>query len=234
MHKGIYIATSGAVLKQNHIDLIAQNLANVNTIGYRREYLTFADYLINEVNKVSDDKIMTKLNKKVFDFSKGEFVNTGKPLDIAIEGEGFISLEGNRYTRRGDLTIDKNGYLVNFKGYKVLGNNGEINVGTNVVPEISSDGKVWVNGHIIDEIKVVDFERYDSFIKIDSCTFKTDEIGSKIKINILNGYLETSNVSPVYEMISMIEAMRDFESYQKAIQIFDESTNKIVNELARI
>jgi len=109
MHKGIYIAISGAVLKQNQIELIAQNLANINTTGYKREYMAFADYLINETNKISDDKVMTKLNKVVYDFSKGDFLKTGKPLDIAIDGKGFIALEENRYTRRGDLTVDENG-----------------------------------------------------------------------------------------------------------------------------
>jgi len=233
MHKGIYIAISGAVLKQNQIELIAQNLANINTTGYKREYMAFADYLINETNKISDDKVMTKLNKVVYDFSKGDFLKTGKPLDIAIDGKGFIALEENRYTRRGDLTVDENGYLVNFKGYKVLGKKGEINVGKNSVPDISPDGRVLVNGNVVDEIKVVDFDNFDDLFKVDSCTFSTLKTGKEVKTNILQGYLESSNVSPVYEMITMIQAMRDFESYQKAVHIFDESINKIVNDIAR-
>jgi len=233
MHKGIYIAISGAVLKQNQIELIAQNLANINTTGYKREYMAFADYLINETNKISDDKVMTKLNKVVYDFSKGDFLKTGKPLDIAIDGKGFIALEENRYTRRGDLTVDENGYLVNFKGYKVLGKKGEINVGKNSVPDISPDGRVLVNGNVVDEIKVVDFDNFDDLFKVDSCIFSTLKTGKEVKTNILQGYLESSNVSPVYEMITMIQAMRDFESYQKAVHIFDESINKIVNDIAR-
>jgi len=234
MHKGIYLAVSGAVLKQNQIELIAQNLANINTIGYKREYMSFKDYLINEASKISDDKVMTKLNKVVYDFSKGVFLKTGKPLDIAIEGNGFIVLEGNRYTRRGDLTVDENGFLVNFKGYKVLGKKGEINVGKNSIPEISLDGKVLVNGNVIDEIMLVDFENYDDLYKVDGCIFSTKKTGKEVKTNILQGYLESSNVSPVHEMIIMIQAMRDFESYQKAVHIFDESTSKIINDIARI
>lgn len=234
MHKGIYIAISGAVLKQNQLEVIAQNLANTDSIGYKREYITFSDYLIKEINQASDDKIMTNLNKVYYDFSKGEFIRSGRPLDIAIEGDGFIALEGNLYTRRGDLKIDDDGFLVNFKGLKVLGKNGFIKVGKNIIPAITSDGKVIVDGNTIDEVKIVDFEKYDNLVKKDSSIFYTTDSGKEIQVSILTGYLETSNVSPVNEMISMIQTLRDFESYQKAVQIFDESINKIVNDIARI
>lgn len=234
MHKGIYIAISGAVLKQNQLEIIAQNLANSNSIGYKREYITFTDYLIKEINKSSDDKIMTNINKVYYDFSNGEFIRTGKPLDIAIEGKGFIALQDNLYTRRGDLSIDENGFLVNFKGYKVLGKKGFIQAGKNVIPAITPDGKVIVDGNTIDEIRIVDFEKYDKLVKKDSSIFYTNEPGKEAKVSILTGYLETSNVSPVKEMINMIETLRDFESYQKAVQIFDESINKIVNDIARV
>lgn len=234
MHKGIYIAISGAVLKQNQLEVIAQNLANTNSIGYKREYITFSDYLIKEINKPSDDKIMTNLNKVYYDFSKGEFIRSGRSLDIAIEGDGFIALEGNLYTRRGDLKIDDDGFLVNFKGLKVLGKKGFIKVDKNIIPAITSDGKVIVDGNNIDEIKIVDFEKYDNLVKKDSSIFYTTDSGKEIQVSILTGYLETSNVSPVNEMISMIQTLRDFESYQKAVQIFDESINKIVNDISRI
>ncbi len=234
MHKGIYIAVSGAVIKQNQLEIIAQNLANSNSIGYKREYITFIDYLIKEINNNSDDKIMTNINKIYYDFSVGEFIKTGKPLDIAIEGSGFIALEGNLYSRRGDLKVDGNGFLVNFSGHKVLGKRGFIEVGKNKVPDISKDGKVYIDGNMIDELKIVDFERYDILSKKDSGLFFSKDGGKESKANILVGFLESSNVSPVKEMISMIETLRDFESYQKAIQIFDESINKIVNEIARL
>lgn len=234
MHKGIYIAISGAVLKQNQLEMIAQNLANANSIGYKREYITFSDYLVKEINNFSDDKIMTNIAKTYYDFSVGDFIKTGKPLDIAIEGNGFIALEENLYTRRGDLKIDENGFLVNFKGYKVLGKKGFIEVGKNKIPQISQDGKIIVDGNVLDEIKIVDFDRYEVLTKKDSGIFFSKETGKESKANILAGFLETSNVSPVNEMISMIEALRDFESYQKAVQIFDESINKIVNDIARL
>lgn len=234
MHKGIYIALSGAVLKQNQIEIIAQNLANIHTLGYRREYMAFADYLINESNKISEDKVMTKLNKVVFDLSRGDFLKTDKPLDIAIEGEGFIELEGNRYTRRGDLKIDDDGFLVNFKGYKVMGKNGAIKIQNKTIPKIKIDGKVEVDGDVIDEIKIVTFDDLSNLEKIDSSIYTSKSPAKEIKANILQGFVETSNVSPVYEMINMIQALRDFESYQKAVQVFDESINKVINELARI
>jgi flagellar basal-body rod protein FlgG len=234
MHKGIYIAISGAVLKQNQLEVIAQNLANANSIGYKREYITFSDYLIKESNKVSDDKIMTNLNRVYYDFSKGEFIRTGKILDIAIEGEGFIALEGNLYTRRGDLKVDDEGYLTNFKGIRVLGRDGLINVGKDKIPTITSTGRVIVDGNEIDEIKIVNFDSYEGLVKRDSSTFYTNQLGKDSNPSILTGYLETSNVSAINEMISMITALRDFESYQKAVQIFDESINKIINDIARL
>lgn len=234
MHKGIYIAISSAVLKQAQLDIIAQNLANANTVGYKREYVTFSDYLISEGIVVSDDKIMTNFNKVVYDFTRGELVKTDKPLDIAIEGDGFIALEGNRYTRRGDLNIDDEGYLVNFKGIRVLGEDGFIYVGKGVVPKIKSDGTVVVDEKEVGKIKIVNFDRLEDLKKTDSTIFFTTQEEKEAEVNIISGYLEASNVNSVYEMITMIEVLRDFESYQKAVQIFDESVNKVVNDIARI
>src|SRR5512139_1444770 len=130
MYKGIYLALSGAVLKQRHMEVITQNLANVNTLGYKRDGLSFKDYLVAGDPPVTEteQKVMTDLSAFSTDYRAGNLVQTGNPFDTALEGEGFFGLEGDRFTRRGDFKIDREGFLTTHKGLKVLGRKGPIKV----------------------------------------------------------------------------------------------------------
>ena len=104
MYKGIYIAASGAVLKQTQLDIITQNIANANTAGYKKDAIAFKDYLFQQETSLEPDgRVMSDYGTSKTDLANGNSVKTGNTLDIAIEGNGFIALEGGRYTRRGDL-----------------------------------------------------------------------------------------------------------------------------------
>lgn len=235
MNKAIYIALSGAVLRQMHMDIISQNLANADTIGYKRDKISFSDYLLPQdlIAEETDLKVMTFHAPLINDFSSGNLIKTGNPLDIAIDGQGFIALEGNRFTRRGDLKKDKDGYLTTHDGIKILGEKGPIRLPDGRV-EITSSGAISVNGVEADVIKIVDFKQINNLLKVGNSAFFTNEEGTKAKAEIKQGYLETSNVSVISEMVRMIQTMREYETFQKAIQTFDEAAGKINNEMGRL
>ncbi len=234
MYKGIYIALSGAVLKPAHMEVISQNLANADTVGYKRNTVLFKDHLLREVlNSPLSQKVMSDLALYNTDFTPGGLVSTGNPLDIAIEGSGFIALEGDRYTRRGDLKLDDKGYLVSSSGRRVLGNGGPIAIPEGSV-EIAEDGQVSVDGEVVGAIRLVDFENADTLVRAGDGSFSG--VGKQIaaKGRVAQGYLEKSNVEIVREMVRMIETVREFEAYQKAVHAFDEASAKVNNEMGRI
>lgn len=235
MNKAIYIALSGAVLRELHMDIISQNLANADTTGYKKSKISFNDYLIPQdlVSTQLDLKSMSFHSPTITDFEVGNIVKTGNPLDIAIDGKGFIALEGNQYTRRGDFKKDKEGFLITYNGIKVLGEKGVIKLPEGKV-EISSTGTISVNKVAIDTIKLVDFAQPNELLKVSDSMFVTNQQGAKAKAEIKQGYLETSNVNIISEMIKMIHTLREYETYQKAIHTFDEATGKINNELGRL
>jgi len=246
MYKGIYIALSGAVLKQKHMDLFAQNIANVNTNGYKKERISFRDYLIpadNASGVVEDGRTMTQLSEQVTDFSNGPILSTSNPLDLALlstsnpldlalSGDGFFALENNRYTRNGNFKISNDGYLATQGNIKILGDGGPISIEGSRI-EISSSGQVFADDISVGNIKVVDFEDRSKLKKMDEGLFYSEESGQELDANISQGYLESSNVEVIREMVQMVTSMREFESYQKMIHAFDEAASKTINEMGR-
>lgn len=235
MYKGIYIALSGAVLKHTQMEVISQNLANADTIGYKKDQITFKDYLIPQdaFSNAPDGRAMSDVSRFMTDLSVGNLMKTGSLLDIAIEGKGFISLEGNRFTRRGDLKKDGEGYLTTQNNIKVLGEKGPIQLPDGAL-QINESGEVFVNGEKVDSLKIVDFQQSENLTKAGGDIFFFKGNPSQTKGVIKQGYLEKSNVEIVKEMVLMIEMFREFESFQKAIQFFDDAQGKATNEIAKI
>jgi flagellar basal-body rod protein FlgF len=231
MIKGIFIALSGAVLKENQIELISQNLANSNSLAYKKVKMSFKDYLSNTESEQSG-KIMTDLAAKTTNYSNGQITPTGNPLDIALEGDGFIALENNQFTRRGDLKRDLEGYLSTKNGIRVLGQRGPIQIPQGKV-EIGLNGEVVVEKASLDTIKLVDFSDKQSLTRVGEDLYLTNQEGVPAKAVIRQGYLEGSNVDVFSEMIQIISTMREFGALQKVIQSFDESTSKMT-DIARI
>lgn len=243
MNKGIYIAASGAMLKQTQLDVISQNIANVNTTGYKKAAISFRDYLIPQEHAATtpDGRVMSDFSEITTDFSSGTLMKTGNPLDVAIEGEGFFALEGGSYTRRGDLKKDRDGYLTTSDGTKVLGDGGPIQIPADSIElNIDSEGKVSVMQpgsslpSEIDTIKIVNFGPDANLSFTGNGKYIATGDGTRSTATLNQGYREASNVESVTEMIRMIESMREFESYQKVIQTFDELSSKVNNDLGRV
>ena len=242
MYKGIYIAASGAVLKQTELDLAAQNLANSNTLGYKKDSVSFKEYLFQmAAGAAPDGRAMSDYADFKTDFSSGTIIKTGNSLDIAIDGNGLIALEGDRYTRRGDLKKDREGYLTTFNGKKVMGNGGPILIPADTVEiNIDYEGKISViqagstTPVELDTIKIMDFGPEAVITKANDGQLTVVGNGTPTTSVVRQEYLETSNVDTVKEMVHMIQVMREFETYQKAIQTFDDATAKVNNDMGRL
>ncbi len=234
MQKGIYIALSGAVLKHTQMEVISQNLANADTTAFKQDGISFKDYLIPQefVSLDPDGRSMSEVSSLTIDFSIGSIVKTGNLLDIAVDGAGFIALEGNRYTKRGDLRTDGQGYLTSFNGIRVMGNQGFIRLPEGI-PAINESGEVSVNGVPVDTIKIVELREVDKITKVGDSIFTTTGNAARSAARVKQGYLEKSNVSVIREMLHIIEASREFETFQKAIQFFDEAAGKVNNDIGR-
>lgn len=240
MIPGLYSAVAGMMNQQTMLEVIANNLANVNTVGYKRNDLNFsgvfnplpdADGTYNSLNL---DDVSAKF---ITDFSEGEIRQTENPLDLSLDGNGFFVIQqqnGLVYTRSGNFTIDNSGRLVTMDGFPVLGTNGVIQI-QGGIPEIDSIGQITVNGNPIAKLRIASFQDPSQLTKAGYNTFignnQTELTGSA---KVRQGYLEMSNANAIHEMVKMIETMRIYESYQKTIQLFNETLEKSNSELGKV
>ncbi|MBI5634156.1 MAG: flagellar basal-body rod protein FlgF [Nitrospirae bacterium] len=243
MNKGIYIALSGATLKQTQMDIISNNLANANTAGFKRDKISFQEHLLSQMNnrvEYPDGRTLSSIGTVTTDHAPGSVVHTGNDFDIAIDGEGFLTLENGQYTRRGDLRLDSEGYVVNHRGVKVLGTGGPIQITAEGRVSISNEGEVSVKTaeaelSVMGTIRVVTFSDTTTLSKSGEDAFTADsQAPQTVTAAIAQGYLEKSNVDAVKEMVQMITALREFEAYQKAIQSFDDSIGRVLSDMPRI
>lgn len=245
MSGAIYQAAAGALLQQMRMNMLSNNLANINTSGFK------ADRPLFRIDAAAPDEaaggtVPGRLSpyappmEALTDFASGPTVKTGNPLDVAIVGDGFLEVqspEGSRFTRKGNLTINDAGLLSTSEGWPVMGQGGEITVDGSKV-EISSQGEVYVDGEAVDILRVVAFDQPQQLIKTGNTLFMSPqgETGNAVdedQVQIAQGYIEGSNVDAIRTMTEVIETMRVFEAYQRIIRSVDETTAKTVNEVGK-
>ncbi len=249
MSGAIYMAAAGAMNNKLRLEIISNNIANVNTSGYKEDRINFKGFeLINssdvqEINQNTPKVLLPISLGTKPDFTAGNMQYTGNKLDVALEGDGYFSIktpDGIRYTRSGNFTLNNEGLLVTQAGFPVLGDGGEIKIADiddqNFV--IDEEGSITVDNKEINSLKIVDFATTYSLKKVGDTLFAMEDPSvSEItpeKIKVKEGFLEGSNVNAVRSMINMIDAIRGYETYQKIIRSIDEVTGKTVNEVGRI
>jgi len=228
------VKASNVLLAKN--DMISNNLANINTTGFKRDDVVF-DILETEFN---EDLPLDQFT----DFNQGDLKSTGNLLDFAISGEGFFTIEsteGQLFTRNGHFSISDEGMIEDSFGNRLLGNSGPIEVlGQNGVPgeiRITEKGEVMVDGDIINKLLITNFEDKHELEKIGNNLFKPNEgvAGEPIETTgIVQGFLETSNINPVSEMVNLIDMHRQFEATQKVMRTFDEISNDAINDVGDV
>lgn len=235
MIKGIYHAARSLETQNKNMERIANNLANLNTIGYKREGL-----FIQILNQLGGPQV-----KSPVDLTQGEVFETKNPLDVAIVGIGLFVVKtdkGYEYIRNGNFQISPEGFLVDKQGRKVIGKNGEINLSEYKLDEnnmlsISRNGEIKVGENSVDTLLIakIDEDKYDfrkEGLNFDSIS-DIEELAEENEYQLLQGYLEESNVNPIQEMENMIRVSKDYESSYKMVITLDESLQKSV-EIGKI
>ncbi len=226
----VNVATSR---QEKRFNLIAHNLSNSQTTGYKKDVMTFKKILsgAEEANGLSEVTAVS--------FQQGMVQKTENPLDLAIEGDGFFKVQtpnGFRYTRAGNFTLSRDGMLINADGFPVMGRRGEIVVnGKNI--QVDGDGSVKVDGNEVDKIACVVFSAPELLRKEGRTLFVLDLPQEEIEEGggqIVQGALENSNVNPLEEMIRLVDSLRVYESCVKAIQTDDQLNSRAANELGRV
>ncbi|ADQ45125.1 fagellar hook-basal body protein [Caldicellulosiruptor kronotskyensis 2002] len=254
MIRGIYTSASGMILNQKLMDLTANNVANVSTTGFKRDVAqieSFRNMLVYRIydkvtspdNAIGYMSLGADVSRIVSDFSQGLYIKTDEPLNLAIKGDGFFTIEVPEnqgaqqifYTRNGAFTLNSRGELVTLNGFYVLGQNGRIVLQNGGQVRIDEQGNVYQNGRIVDRLRVVDFQDKSLLRKVGNNLYEADATVQQIPFSgkVLQGYLEGSNVNSVQEMVNMINVLRAYEANQKAFVIQDETLQKAVNEIAR-
>jgi len=242
MIKGIYHAAAGMLPRMNQQETVGNNLANVNTTGFKADKRFFRTELNNKLLQGGEHGQPVKLSESQFslvtDFSQGTFAETRNPLDVAINGDGFFVIETGdsvSYTRGGNFAVNGAGELVNIRGHRVMGEEGPIRIsGKDIV--IRADGAVVVDGKTAGTLKLADFEQPYQLRRNGwgyFTPFPPQDPKEAERFDLRQGFLENSNVDPIAEMIDMIELNRNYESCQKAIHAQDETLRQVVLEIAK-
>ncbi len=260
MLKGLYTAYTGMVNEQNRMDVITNNLANANTNGYKKEGATsqaFDDVLAYKIKDMSEpartsralgmNNLGVKIGEGYTDYSQGGLKGTENEFDLALSGNGFFTISHTNkngetsvmYTRDGSFTMNNQGYLVTHDGDYVLDTNG-----ARIRLDPLLDFRVDTSGNIMQgddtspvaQLRIRDFEDYNYLEKYGENCYKTvaNVPLKEADAKVYQGYLETSNISVVTEMVNMISISRAYETSQKVIQTYDSSLEIAVNQLGKL
>ncbi len=256
MSGGIYMAASGALAYEKRLQLISNNLANANTVGYKMDHGQFqsidpADLPASfgtsspEMNSSQGQSFWFQFNSYT-DFTHGSLKKTGSDFDLALIGDGFFCVQkpdGVHYTRKGDFTLNAEGVLVTANGFPVMGDGGEISVKGTANPQeskkfaVDEEGNVSVDGKQVGRLRIVSFPEPAKLMKMGDTLFNPAANSpppiEAEDFKVSQGSVELSNVDVVKMMTEMIEVLRGYESYQKVIRSADEASARAINEIAK-
>jgi flagellar basal-body rod protein FlgG len=278
--KELWVPLSAAKAQQRKVETIANNVANANTTAFKKDRMVFREYL-SAYEKGTDIDLPNKewapedfyrsygaehahpvVDGSFTNFTQGQIRPTNNPLDIALNGKGFLEVHGPngiRYTRRGNFSVNQQGEMVTDQGMKVMakldlpevGNGDEVIEVNKQVPSpqersiklqkgpinINQKGEVFQNGNLVARLSVVEFKNTDVLMKEGNSLFINNDtrniLKNEPKTAIIQGALEGSNVNTVEEMSNLIKAHRNLESIQRVIKTYDNMANKAYNDIAR-
>lgn len=220
----------------SQLNAVTHNLANINTPGFKFENLYFAAKSKDAKSTASAPLFSPLLS---VDYSQGIIQKTDNALDVAIQGDGFFTIQtknGPAYTRKGNFTVDKNNQLITQSGDYVLGKKGPIAIkGKNV--NIDNEGNVMVDGNDVDKLSIVNFDNMKAIERHGEGLFIDPGKGGMKRLEkpeVSSRHLESSNVNAVNEMVKMIDIQRSFESYQKVIQMMEDMDKLSTGRLGRL
>jgi flagellar basal-body rod protein FlgF/flagellar basal-body rod protein FlgG len=244
MDTGYYAAFTGLAARMQALDVVANNLANVNTAGFRGQFEYYesisagiGNQLLSPLNMATNDYGV--LGGADVDLEQGNFVTTGNPLDLAIKGSAFFAIQtphGVRYTRNGSFHVNAAGQLVNQDEDLVLGPNDQPIQPPQGEVKIAQDGAISVAGAVASSLRLVEFAPGTDLLPEGAANFVAPAGAGKNATNstLAEGTLESANVSPIKETVELIALQRHSEMLERALSIFLDDFNKTaVTDLAR-
>ncbi|WP_169568904.1 flagellar basal-body rod protein FlgF [Sneathiella limimaris] len=236
MENAVYVGLSQQMALKRHLDIVANNLANMSTTSFKSVSPVFEEYLQKDQPNA---KISFVQDYGVYhDQSEGRIYGTNRPLDFAIAGDGFFTVrteEGIRYTRNGNFKLDPEGFLVTSNGdFVVDEGNDTIQVDlTNPDIEVAADGTINLGTEDVLKLELVTFDNNQLLTQVGNGYYDAGRENPFPAPNakVLQGSLESSNVNPILEMTTMIEILRAYESAQKLLDAEHELQMKAVDTL---
>lgn len=230
MDQGIYTAAAGAIAMEDRLNIISNNIANLNTTGFKKDQMSFEQYMKQldtsslypgQYRTVPIDVVAVSSS---IDLSAGPPVKTGNVLDIAVMGDGFFVVntdKGTRYTRAGSFQLSTENTIITPQGYRVQGNGGDITIDpdkSDIV--IDSTGKITQDQDELSTLQIVKIPP-EALERQGNNLFSVKEgvMPQPVEtVSLIQGSLEKANVEPISEMVEMIAASRAYESFQKVIR----------------
>ncbi len=260
--RGIYISASAMVTQMAQQDVIANNLANLNTTGFKRDLAIFrardekqmlriapfqpgtgAPATISQMGSIFTDSLLDQVSTA---HSQGDLKGTDNPTDVALRGRAFFvvqTAQGEALTRNGAFELDTAGYIVDHGGNPVLGQAGPIRL-----PEaqrssrfyVGDDGTVSVAGQVLDRMRIEDVQDPMNQLEKRGNTYYyprqgvTPYAAPTRNFSVHQNFLEMSSASPISEMVNMINALRTYEASQRTMNTQDETLGRAVNDVGRV
>ncbi len=231
--QSIYVLASGGSRAMEQLDTTTNNLANVNTTGFKKMLIKEMSQRLDENGSDSNHLfVFPRFQESLIQKEQGPLKQTGAPLDIALQGSGYLMVRsGNKdvLTRNGHLFLNQDGVLVDEKGNSVLDSqNKPIKLESKRV-DITEDGTIYQDGEKVAKLALVDSDKIEA---LGGGYYKAIGSVTLAKAKVHQGFLEGSNVNPVLEMTSLITAQRRFEMFSNVIKSLDQLNQK-TNDIAK-
>ncbi len=243
MENALLIGLSQQTALKRQMNVIANNLANINTSGFKKGQLLFEEYVMpvardNNWNGNAARLSYVQDGSILRDYSAGTLKRTGNPLDIAIGSRGWLVVQtpaGERYTRNGQLKLDAEGKIVTISGDPVIGEGGPITIGPDETGiTIAKDGTISTSAGTKGRLRIVSFDNEHRLKKTGDSMVSSEDPPKPVEIpRILQGMVEQSNVKPVVEMTRMIEVMRSYIRTSTMLAREDELMRSAINKLGQ-
>ena len=243
MENAQLIGLSRQMALQRQMDVVANNIANLNTSGFKAEQLLFEEYLMpvaRDRDFAFPDQQLSFVDdwSTIHDMRTGAITATGNPLDLALDGEGFLSVEtaqGERYTKAGSLTIDATGTLVDLQGNQVLSDLGPIHfTATETEISIAADGTIATNEGPKGRLRLVEFADPQAATREGDNLWANGDPQPAVATRVVQGSLEKSNVSGIAEMTEMIRVQRAYQSAASMAERQDDMRRSAIQRLGQL
>lgn len=244
MDKLSIVAASGLRSRLEALDVLANNLANTGTSGYKADHELYGTYASEaaDLTQFGYKQALPDIKDRWTNFQQGTLEFTGNPSDVAISGEGFFAVKspsGTLYTRDGHLKLSKDGTLTNADGYPIEGGTGSsITLNPGQAFEISRDGQVRQGGQPVGQLTVMRFPKPEALEKTGYSYFKASEASGKPEpstdAEIHQGKIEASNVAPAESAVRLVSLMRQAEFLQRAITMGSDMGKRAIEDVGRV